>query len=141
MSKAERIIEILRGIDPNLPLQTEHKDDGSIFIIGPYPSMIFLLDLGDRPDGFIVSVNADAPNAVLFLGAVLKEFPDMEHYGPYGEIPETGEIVFHEEAYQIKEQNIVMMAMEIATRKNQEVAANQSSILVPDEKQLILPGM
>lgn len=137
-NKVEQIKSILTSIDPNLPLQVEQKEDGSTFIIGPYPSFIVLLDLGDRPDGFIVSVNADAPNAVLFLGALLKQFPDLEHYGPYGEIPDTGEIVFHEEAYQIKEQNIIMMAMEIATRKNEE---NQSSIIVPDEKQLIIPGM
>lgn len=135
MSNIIVIKEILLGIDPNMSIIEEKREDGGTMLIGPFPSFIFMLDIPGQDDGFIISVNADAPNIVYFISKVLAKVPNLENYGPYAEDQQNNSIVGGPDAYFLKDEFALRKAVEIlAARK---LKAEKESFYKP---KIIVPG-
>lgn len=140
MVKAElvnSIKEVLDSFGESFEYNIETKEDGSTIFIGPYPSFLIFVNPFSE-DGFMVSVNADAPNVTFWLLQLVRAIPELQHFGPYGELIDTGDIVFGEEAYDVKRQMILIQAMQLSEMAKQEDKTPE--IYVPSDSGIIIPG-
>lgn len=139
--KVALIKEIFAAIDPVTVLEVEDHGDGSMTIIGPFPSFMLLVQ-PEGPVRALVHVNADAPNmAMLFSVFCTAPGMNIEFDGPYAINGDTGKLLMYQEAYKKKEDNILMFANEIYARRAKEsnaVRNAEQGLIVPEEKKIIL---
>ena len=138
---AKKLKELLVSLDPNFSAVIEERPDGSTWLIGPYPSFIIMFDVPgadgqEKADGYIVSVNSDAPNVAYFLQQVFKVMPEIIHFGPYCEDEENMSIVGGPDAYQMKEEILLKTAALIYARRKAE-KEDTPKIIVPEQKIVI----
>jgi hypothetical protein len=133
-TKIEQIKELLLSLDANMPLVVEDRPDGTVWLIGPYPSFVIMAGVVGAPDGYIVSVNADAPQVIFYLRKVFEKFPDLEHYGPYCEDEENSTIVGGPEAYEMKDNITLKAAAAIFKRRKEEKGEPINQLIVPEQK-------
>lgn len=131
-----KINTIFKRIDPNVALTVEQLDDDSVTLYGPYPSFMMMLNR-NGPARVIIHVNADAPNMVYVMNAFSAEI-DLVFDGAFAINTETGQLLFDQEAYDQKSDNIIALAKVALTRKKQEAAEKESKIYVPGSSKIIL---
>jgi hypothetical protein len=131
-----KIREIFKQLDPNSKLEYTFHDDKTCTIQGPFPSFMLMVDEKslDEPIRALIHVNADAPNLTFLFSEFNKEL-DIEFDGAFAINGETGELLFNMDAYRKKEDNILMFAEEIKERRGN---TNESGLIVPEEKKIIL---
>jgi hypothetical protein len=139
-SKSSIILDAIEKLNPKLreECQVDIPGDGTEVIYGPFPSFIIQVPtFGDCR--VIVHVNADAPNmAWLFAKLALAlegmerktSHPELAFDGAFAVEGETGNLIVGPDAYKKKEENILMFAKEIMTRRQEQ----KEGILVPDKK-------
>lgn len=139
VEKIKKLKEVLKRIDPSIELdvQTEvHDGSVSAMVFGPFPSFIFLLtDSVTENDRFLIHVNSDAANMVLYMSHVLANFPDMIHDGSFAIDGDTKKILLGQDAYNKKEENILMFARDIMARRRE---SQESALIMPEEKKIVL---
>lgn len=131
-----KIREIFARIDPNTKLDYVFHDDKTFTVQGPFPSFMLLVDekSTEEPIRALVHVNADAPNLAYLFVEFAKEL-NIEFDGAYAINGDTGQMLFNMDAYKKKEDNILMFAEEIKSRRGD---TNESGLIVPEEKKIIL---
>jgi hypothetical protein len=116
------------------------KGDG-FFIYGPIFTLLVMVGIPDRPNGFIVSVNGDPGFLVELSLNLTKVFPELEYLGSFCEaVDGSGRIVMGDEVLAMREEHIMLQALMIAKTREAETKGNtDEKILVPN-KQIIVPG-
>jgi hypothetical protein len=132
LDKIKRLESLLYAIDPSMDLHVEDKD-GTKLVYGPFPS--FLIHITDNEERFLIHVNADAPNMVYYMSAIIKEFPEMIHDGAFAVDTSTSQLILGQDAFIKKEENILNFAREIL-EKRQEVKKEQ--LILPEEKKIVI---
>lgn len=141
MKKAELIKALIEKLDPNLKCEIVEQPSGGVFVCGPFPTFIITIGVPDQEDGYLVSVNADAPTATYFILELVKEYPELIHWGAFAEaLDNSGAIYVGPEAYTMREQHVVANAMHIIKQRDLlNTKAGKDGLIVPEEKKLILP--
>lgn len=135
IDKIKRLKEILIAVDPDIQLKVDaHSDGETATVFGPFPSFIFLLS-EKEDDRFLIHVNADAANMVLYMTYVLRFFPAMVHDGAFAINQFDGTMLFGPDAYIKKDDNVLMFAQDILAKRQQE---RSGKLIVPEEKQIYL---
>lgn len=132
LNKIKRLESLLYAIDPSMELHVEDKD-GTKLVYGPFPS--FLIHITNDEDRFLIHVNADAPNMVYYMSAILKEFPNMIHDGGFAVDVNTSQLVLGQDAFIKKEENILQFAREILEQRQ---STKQEQLILPEEKKIVI---
>lgn len=137
--RIQKIKDIFATIDPNTELTVEDHGDGSCTVVGPFPSFMILV----QPDNVaraLIHVNADAPNMAMIFSVFLSQGIVVEFDGGFAINGDTGKLLLNQEAYRKKEDNILMFANEIYSRRTREknVASIDREFIMPDEKKIII---
>lgn len=137
--RIDKIKEVFASIDPNTQLEIETHDDGTWTVVGPFPSFMILV-IPDKVLRALVHVNADAPNMAMLFTVFLTQGLIMEFDGGFAIDQDKGRLLMNEEAYKKKEENILMFANEIYSRRARakNVATLDQELVVPEEKKIIL---
>ena len=132
LDKIKRLESLLYAIDPSMDLHIEDKD-GTKLVYGPFPS--FLIHITDNEERFLIHVNADAPNMVYYMSAIIKEFPDMIHDGAFAVDASTSQLILGQDAFIKKEENILNFAREILEKRQE---AKKEQLILPEEKKIVI---
>lgn len=133
--KIFKIQEIFKTINANDELTVEFQAEGGALVYGPFPSFILLVEeIG--PIRALIHVNADAPN-MLYIFNKFSEELEIVFDGPFAVNGETGELIMGNDAYAKKEDNILMFADEIVSRRRGANDPN-GGLYVPEEKKIII---
>ena len=132
LDKIKRLESLLYAIDPSMDLHVEDKD-GTKLVYGPFPS--FLIHITDNEERFLIHVNADAPNMVYYMSAIIKEFPDMIHDGAFAVDASTSQLILGQDAFIKKEENILNFAREILEKRQE---AKKEQLILPEEKKIVM---
>ena len=128
----ELLKEIFKGIDPNTELGIEEHDENSCTVYGPFPTFMLMVET-DQPVRALVHVNADAPNMAYIFSEICKKVR-VEFDGAFAIDQNNSRLLMNEDAYAKKEDNILMFAEEIKSRRGSEPEA----LYVPEEKKIVL---
>lgn len=138
-NKLELVLAAIKDANENIAkeCEVEHRQDGSVLIYGPFPSFLILVEPLSDPTA-LIHVNADAPNlAYLFtkINSYSKQLA-VNIDGPFAVDESTGAILMGPSAYAKKEENILMFAQDIMSRRAGQ-SKQEQGILVPDKKIIV----
>ena len=118
-TKVDKLKEIFKKIDPSVELGVDDQGDNAYAVVGPFPSFMIMVPL-IGPLRALVHVNADAPNMTYIFSEFAKEL-DIVHDGAFAIDAEQGRLLFNEDAYAKKEDNILHLANEILLNRKNKV--------------------
>ncbi|BAU40020.1 hypothetical protein [Ralstonia phage RSP15] len=137
----KEFVEFLGTCLPEANFSVQERTDGTGHIIyGPFPTLMFLIGSPHDPDGYMISVNADASLMVLVMAKVLRKYPHLVHFGPYCEDIDGNGV--HLEPAAIEKQHALHMlrrAMLLSMdREGAEAEAKGAGLILPPNE-LVLP--